>query len=35
VIKIAISAEAFAAIAETLPFGIAAVEPEGAPDAGR
>ena len=32
VIKIAISAEAFEAIAESLPFGIVTVEPERAPD---
>jgi hypothetical protein len=32
VIKIAISVEAFQAIAESLPFGSVAVEPERAPD---
>jgi hypothetical protein len=32
VIKIAISAKAFEAIAESLPFGIVTVEPERAPD---
>jgi hypothetical protein len=32
VIKIAISAEAFEAIAESLPLGIVTVEPERAPD---